>query len=154
MSAPQGNESQDWPKDDTRLQMLWEYYRDNRAHALTFHQQRHAFAGIIGSLSIGIIGYLSVHELSVSTIPMGVFIIVLGSFGVFEMRRFYGLSERYFERSRECLCHIQDITGEKIFDKIKQHADKKTEALSSWRMHQLWICGFVLIIGFGFAVTV
>ncbi len=134
-------------------ELLWEYSHEQREIGCSMDQQRSTVTNFIITLTGGLIALITVKGFSSLTIPISVFIVFLGFYGIATTYKFYERSKYHFTRSNLCLEMLDEQIGEghikKIKDNTTQKIKKEFPAMSNIKNHQIWLVLHLMIITFG-----
>lgn len=107
------------------VQILWEYYKDLRGNALKFDQQRTSVTGFSFLSAGALFAIIANKGFGEYSAIASLFLIVLGTFGIFATRKLHERYEYNFSRARVTLSKIEEKLGEPIFKDIIEEAKKK-----------------------------
>jgi hypothetical protein len=139
--------------DDKKYESLWSYYKDQREHGKSFDQQRSNILNFIVAISAGIFAFLSAKGFCREMIPVSLFVIIIGIYGIIIVRKLYERSIYHFMRARECLIEIQSLC-DIDFDVIHKNSLSKhlKQFPFSYKMktHVIWsiLCFLISFLGF------
>jgi hypothetical protein len=142
-------------KPELYMKLFQEYASEARHH----EQQRATVTGFFSALAAGVLTVVGIDKtLSVSDIPVSLFLVVIGLFGcVFSAKQY----ERFFvcmERARQYRLALQEsVEGSNIIE-LKRVADKtaaqRFPRLHAWRLGLFWVALHALIAAFGILLFV
>lgn len=142
-------------KAELYLKLFQEYASEARHH----EQQRATVTGFFSALAAGVLTVVGIDEtLSVSDIPVSLFLVVIGLFGcVFSAKQY----ERFFvcmERARQYRLALQESVEDSNIIELKRVADKtaaqRFPRLHAWRLGLFWVALHALIAAFGILLFV
>lgn len=130
-------------------EFIFEYYKEQRASAQRFDNQRTAITNFMILVSGAILAFIIRTPSSPYEIYAAIFLIIIGLFGTIFVKKLNERAEYNYSRARECLKEIETIRKDEIFSKIIQsgynkHSGKYNLTMK-FRLHYIWMMPHVLI---------
>lgn len=133
--------------DDTEL--LIEFCKQSWADAKQSEDQRATLTNIILTVASAVIALIVQKGLTKDTIPLSIFLIVLGIYGGIASEKLYERHQMHIERGRAYRDEICELRPNAPIQTARNQADIKHKSkfpkLSKIRLHYLWLTLHVLI---------
>ncbi len=133
--------------DDTEL--LLEFCKQSWADAKQSEDQRATLTNIILTVASAVIVLIVQKGLTKDSIPLSVFLIILGIYGAITSEKLYERHQMHIERARAYRDEICKLHRNVPIHIAKNNADEKHKSsfpkLSKIRLHYLWLTLHVLI---------
>lgn len=128
-----------------RIDLYWNFYREQRDSARDINRERGALSSLIMVVSGGLLAFVVNQRLSPQTIPVSLFIILLGFFGAFSTRLAYWYSKRCRLRAIKCLESIDRMQDQPVFREVRDVKNSDTWLVRRVSLHYVWLAFHLLV---------
>lgn len=136
-----------------KIELLWEYYKEQRSGAERYDQQRTSITGFTFVSASALFAVLSNQNLGQYSGISSLFLISLGVVSLLLVRKLHERSELNYSRAREALLNIEDELEDQLYSAIKCGVEEKHSIMyrltAPIRLHHIWMIPHVLIIAIG-----
>lgn len=138
---------------------LWGMYQEHCNEGRHHEEQRSTMSNLIIVLSGGVLGLMTIKDLSFNTWPLGIFLILIGIFGSLFCAKHYSkwkfhmmLAGRYRNKLEKYLpdTKVRDLR----LEVGEEHKSKTNLLINKIRLHQFWIGLHLLITLMGIVTTI
>ena len=144
-------------KDATDI--LWGIYEQNLIYCRHHENQRASVTRFIITVTAVVIGLITFDkELSLLDVPLGLFVIGLGVFGVFFTKKQYERFSHHYERSRKIRDKLQEIIENMDISTLNREADSNNIKYFPWlskrSLRWFWESLHILIVILGISLVI
>ena len=139
-------------------EILVEFWKEEWVVARHFDEQRTTISNLIIIVAAAIIGFIIQVGISMKTLPMTIFLIVLGLYGTITVKKLYERHQYHIIRMRKFRERIDELVSDaKLMEIVNTSKDMHREhypRLSKQRLHYLWSFLHISITIMGIITTI
>jgi hypothetical protein len=138
--------------------VLLKIYEEQMGRAKQNEEQRSTFANIILIVAAAVIAFINQKDINPQSLPLTIFLIVLGTYGVIMSEKLSEQTQSYFERARSIHKRLDELHPKIKLMHRREDADKKHNAKyrfwGKMHVHSLWLILHLSIILIGIILTI